>query len=251
VRAIGDCIVHQDRELVIVDKPIGIVSGGPDRQFDGEAGPRQSVESLLVKHLRRPVWTVHQLDRNTTGLNCFVLKASLVQPWNDRLKVPGTKRYLAIVHGAPKVFDPSVEIIVDLSLGERVASSGKTFPAVMPMIDPTARPARSRVRFLTVSHTNEGGFSLVEVVTETGRTHQVRLHLAAIDHPLVGEHLHRDPPCVLHPRHALHAVRLEFQATDARPALSLAAPFPPDLADLARRLGLEVQPGLPTPTTSC
>ena len=104
----------------------------------------------------------------------------------------------------------------------------------MPMIDPTARPARSRVRFLA----SNNGFALVEVVTETGRTHQVRLHLAAIGHPLVGEHLHRDPPCLAHPRHALHATRLDFQATATRPALSLVAPFPADLADLAARLGL-------------
>jgi len=234
MRPIAECIVHSDRELVVVDKPPGLVSGGPDRQFDGEANPRQSVESLLVRHLGRPIWTVHQLDRNTTGLNCFVLKASLVAAWNERLKVPGTKHYLAIVHGTPEVADPSFELVVDLSLGERVASSGKTFPAVMPMIDPTARPAKSRVRFLA-SH---GGFALALVVPETGRTHQVRLHLAAIGHPLVGEHLHRDPPCTLHPRHALHAVRLDFQATATRPALHLAAPIPADLVDLAARLGL-------------
>ena len=163
-----------------------------------------------------------------------MLKASLVAVWNERLKAPGTKRYLAIVHGAPTPSEAAGETIVDASLGERVASSGKTFPAVMPMIHPTARTARSRVRFLS-SH---GAFSLVEVIPETGRTHQVRLHLAAIDHPLVGEHLHRDPPCVLHPRHALHAARLEFQATATRPALSLAAPLPADLVALGARLGL-------------
>ena len=231
--AIADHIVHLDKEVVVVDKPYGFISGGPDRQFDGEAGPRQSIEGMLVKHFRRQVWTVHQLDRNTTGLNCFVRNASLVHPWNARLKVPGTKRYLAIVHGTPK--GPlDVDVIVDVPLGDRVDSSGKTFPAVMPLIHPTAKPARSRVRFLSTAN----GFSVAEVQPETGRTHQVRLHLAALDHPLVGEHLHRDPPCTLHHRHALHAWRLDFVATPERPALSLRAPLPPDFIELCARLGL-------------
>lgn len=235
---IGRAIVYADRELVVVDKPIGLVSGGPDRLIHGEAAPRQSVESLLVKHLGRPIWVVHQLDRNTSGLNCFVLRASAVQRWNDRLKHPGTKRYLAIVHGVPR-FD---ETTIDHPLGERLALSGKTFPALVPSFDATARPAKSRVIVLVRGER----FSLVEVIPYTGRTHQVRLHLAALDHPLVGEPIHRDPPCTLHPRHALHAARLEFVATTVStregplelPALSLSAPLPDDLRQLAAQLGL-------------
>lgn len=227
--AIAELIVHQDKELVVVDKPPGIISCGPDRPFPGETSARASLESLLVAHLRRQVWAVHQLDRLTSGLNCFVLKASLVAPWAERLKIPGTKHYLAIVHGAATV-DPDREIVVEVPLGERQVGL-KVFPAIVAATDPGARAARSRVRFLA---SNEG-FSLAHVVTETGRTHQVRLHLAALGHPLVGEHTHRTPPCTLHMRHALHAWRLAFVGLD------LVAPLPADLVRLAQLLGLSLE----------
>jgi 23S rRNA-/tRNA-specific pseudouridylate synthase len=222
---IAERIIYQDRELVVVDKPPGLVSCGPDRLIHGEAAPRESVESLLVGHLGRRVWAVHQLDRMTSGLNCFVLKASLVALWAERLKVPGTKHYLAIVHGAAAL----EEMRVDLPLGERRVGP-KTFPAVVPAGDPTAKPAQSRVRFLSSS----AAFALAHVIPETGRTHQVRLHLAALGHPLVGEPLHREPPCTLHERHALHAFRLVFDG------LELTSPWPEDLIALAARLGLSL-----------
>lgn len=226
--SIAELIVHQDRELVVIDKPPGIISCGPDRAFPGETVARASLESLLAAHLGRQVWAVHQLDRLTSGLNCFVLKGSLVAPWSERLKIPGTKHYLAIVHGAA-IVDPTREILVEVPLGERQVGL-KVFPAVVAATDPGARAARSRVRFLASS----GGFALAHVVTETGRTHQVRLHLAALGHPLVGEHTHLTPPCTVHNRHALHAWRLAFAGLD------LVAPIPDDLVTLARLLGLSL-----------
>lgn len=230
---IADLIVHQDKELVVVDKPPGIISCGPDRPFPGESFARASLEALLVAHLRRQVWAVHQLDRMTSGLNCFVFKASLVLPWSERLKIPGTKHYLAIVHGAATV-DPDREIVVEVPLGERQVGP-KVYPAIVAATDPGARASRSRVRFLS----SNADFALAHVVTETGRTHQVRLHLAALGHPLVGEPIHRAPSCTLHPRHALHAFRLAFAGLD------LVAPLPEDLVTLARRLGLPL-PDRPT-----
>ena len=232
--AIADHIVHLDKELVVVDKPYGFISGGPDRQFDGEAGPRQSIEGMLVRHFKRQVWTVHQLDRNTTGLNCFVRNASLVRPWNDRLKVPGTKRYLAIVHGTPKV----METIVDVPLGDRVDSSGKTFPAVMPLIHPTAKPARSRVRFLATAN----GFSVAEVQPETGRTHQVRLHARSVGHPLAGDRNYatgsqEDDELRRLPRQMLHAWRLGW-TDEQQNEIRVEAPWPDDFRKALDRLGL-------------
>jgi 23S rRNA-/tRNA-specific pseudouridylate synthase len=192
---------------------------------------------MLSRHLRRPVWTVHQLDRNTSGLNCFVLKKSLVILFNQRLRTPGCKTYLAIVHGTPPA-----DAVVERPIGERRHRTGKLYPALVAPGDPDAKPARSHVHLLVSS----GDYALVEVRPETGRTHQVRLHLAALGHPLVGELVHRDPPCLLHPRHALHAARLDFVATDKLSAASFSAPLPPDLVALGERLGLPPAEVLPS-----
>ena len=222
-------IVHQGPDLVVVDKPWGLVSAGPPHQIHGEAAPRQSVESLLAAQLGRKVWAIHQLDRMTSGLNAFALKASAVHGWAELLKVPGAKRYLAITHVVGRDVIAGQQEVVDLPLGERrEAATGKTFPAVVAADDPSAKVARSRVRVVSVS----GAFAKVEVIPETGRTHQVRLHLAAIGMALVGEPIHRDPPCTLHPRHALHAAGLRLGE------LVLASALPEDLVALAGRLGL-------------
>lgn len=230
MRAIAERILHRDKDLVVVDKPDGLISCGPDRLLPTELVPRQSIESLLQRHLGQRVWAVHQLDRNTSGLNLFVLKKSLVIAYNDRLRVAGAKRYLAVVHGTPS----AEETFVDHPIGERVHTSGKLYPALVAASDPTAKHARSLVRRLCA----RAGFALVEVIPETGRTHQVRLHLAALGHPLVGEPVHREPPCTLHPRHALHAARLDFVASARLPEQHFAAPLPADLVALIARLGL-------------
>lgn len=255
-------IVHREPGFLIIDKPPGLVSAGPPRQIHGEPAPRQSVESLLVAALGRQVWPVHQLDRLTSGLNVIALKSSMVNPLSERLKTPGAKRYLAIVHGHPRA---PMRIEVPLTSAPH-PRTGKLHPAIAaadisiskttpPSSSRSAPPSTSAARYalthlLRAIPTPELGpdgrpapaYSWVEVGLETGRQHQVRLHLAHIGHPLVGEPLHRDPPCELHPRQALHAWRLMLPATATMPALDVIAPIPGDLTALATKLGLPPSP---------
>lgn len=257
-------IVYREPGFLIIDKPPGLVSAGPPRQIHGEPAPRQSVESLLVSALGRQVWPVHQLDRLTSGLNVIALKSTLVGPLSERLKTPGAKRYVAIVHGRPRA-----PITIEVPLGTATnPRTGKTHPAIATgdisrfKTNPVAHSERSTpaasARYalthllrsiptpeLTTDGTPAPAFAWVEVGLETGRQHQVRLHLAHLGHPLVGEPLHREPPCELHPRQALHAWRLTLPATASMPALDVIAPIPGDLASLAVKLGLP-----PTPWTA-
>jgi 23S rRNA pseudouridine1911/1915/1917 synthase len=229
-------IVFKRDGLLIVDKPPGYLSSGPAHHIFGEPEPRRSIETLLSEALHRPIWAVHQLDLLTSGLNCFTLKRTLVARFSDCLKIEQTKHYLAIVHGHM----PAREREVNLPLGLiRDARTGKTFPAVVSPSDPSAKPAQSVVCPLATNPaSSEVPATLVKVELCTGRQHQVRLHLAALGHPLIGEPLHRSPPCELHPRHALHAASLALELTKGEPRCLIEAPFPEDLRTLLGRLGL-------------
>jgi len=213
-------IVHQDKTLVVVDKPPGWVTAGPPL-----AG-RESIESLLVHHLRRRVWAVHQLDRDTSGLNLFVLQARAVAVWAERLKTNAPKRYLAITHGAPPLGR------IDAPIADVADAGGKRWPRAVSADTPGARASVTDV--VHVVPNASGDAALVELRPLTGRTHQVRVHLSHVGCPLFGERVHTAgrPPCDAHPRHALHAARLVWSD------LTLVAPLPDDLVALALRLGI-------------
>ncbi|MFT7578917.1 MAG: 23S rRNA pseudouridine955/2504/2580 synthase [Myxococcota bacterium] len=214
--------------LIVVDKPPGLASTGRS-----VADP-DCVQGWLIATLRRDrIWAVHQLDKDTSGLNLFVRRKALVDVWAQRLKEPpspeavSVKRYLAICHG--HLAEPRW---VDAAIGRKRRPDGRTYPAIVSVEgngDGAGKPARS---YLTaVAHATH--HTLVEVRPLQGRTHQVRLHLAHIGLPVVGERAHMEPPCEVHPRHALHASVLDF-GDHGR----FESPLPADLEDLAQRLGL-------------
>jgi 23S rRNA-/tRNA-specific pseudouridylate synthase len=211
----GELRILRDAEgVVVVDKPPGLESTG--RTPDDPGG----VQRRLADRLGRRVWAVHQLDRDTSGVLVFVRRKSLVAQWQRRLARPSTrKRYLAIVHGHP----PWTRHRVDAPLAyDRRARRWA--------VREGGKPSRSelRVRGATAEA------AVVEAVLRTGRTHQARVHLAHVGLPLFGERRYREPPCEAHPRHALHAVRLELG-----PGEAFEAPVPEDLRRLAARLGLD------------
>jgi len=214
-------IVYRDAELVVVDKPPTMVSSGPER--DG----RHSVESLLSAHFGgRQVWTIHQRDRETSGLNLFALKKAAVPVWAERLKADGAKRYLAVTHGVPAMQTIDVPIAVRPS----VVHGGKLFPAIALGDGHDAKEARTEI--VAVHGNADGSAARVELRPRTGRQHQIRVHLAHVGHPLFGEKVHALPACHEHPRQALHAWRLVFRD------VTFEAPLAPDLVTLCERLGL-------------
>ena len=214
-------ILVQHDGLVVVDKPAGLASTG--RSMNDP----DCVQSLLMSHLgRRKVWAVHQLDTGTTGLNLFVTRKALVAEWSARLaEAVGRKRYFALCHGVV-VGD---EHVIALPIGKIRTKTGRSLSAITKK----GQPARSVVRVLARGQ----AYTAVEVEIVTGRTHQVRLHLAHTGHPIVGEHLHRDPPCRLHGRPALHAWKLDFSDGPSE-VRHLVAPIPDDLQRLARQLAV-------------
>lgn len=206
-------VLFRDRGLVVVDKPAGLPSTG--RTLDD---PR-SMQHALGRALGHPVWAVHQLDVETSGVNVFVERASLVKRWQDRTRFPrARKRYLAIVHGVLS----KEELVVDAPIADDpierrqvVRDDGK----------------RALSLFRTISKTARDSALLVEI--RTGRTHQVRVHAAHIGVPLHGERRYREPPSDSIARHALHAWSLTLDDGTV-----FRAPIPDDLRALAVSLGL-------------
>ncbi len=243
-------ILHDDGRLIAVDKPAGLATTG--RDLDDP----DCLQHLVGVHARHAVWAVHQLDRETSGVVLFVTRKSAVAETAGRLRGRGAlKLYLALCRGRP-AFE---HLVVDRPLGPlplrpRLSASP---PAAMREGSPEPRaartPAASRKLLRRGSGENSGeplpARTRIEVLArgndaallacrlDTGRTHQIRRHLAAIDHPLLGEGRYVDPACTRHPRHALHAFRLAL-AGEAAPRF-FAAPLPADLLALARALGIE------------
>src|ERR671911_77210 len=211
-------IVYEDTEVIVVDKPAGMVV------HPAPGHPRGTLANALVAHVpgiavggsQRP-GIVHRLDKDTSGLIVAAKtdrgRMSLVAQWEERSV---EKTYLALVSGS--VSDG--EAIIDAPIG-RDPKNRQRMAVVR-----SGRPAVTRFRVIE----RFPNTTLLEVLIETGRTHQIRVHLAFIGHPIVGDELYgrarpTDPDL---DRQFLHASALAFRLPDGE-ALRLEAPLPEEL----------------------
>jgi tRNA pseudouridine32 synthase/23S rRNA pseudouridine746 synthase len=221
--AAGIAVLHEDRELLAVSKPPGRIV------IPGRAGDERSLrEELEVDHGR--LWVVHRLDRGTSGVLVFARTAEAHRALNLAFDA-GTpaKRYLALVRGAPPE-----DVRVDLALAK--GRKGKVRPAHAG--EPGAKPSATRFRRLESWAAPElgGPFAWIEALPETGRTHQIRVHLLSLGTPLALDPTYGEEGPLRRPdgspwlgRTPLHAESLRIaHPADGRP-LELRAPLPDDL----------------------
>ncbi len=212
-------ILREEDGVIVVNKPPDLPSTG--RSLDDS----DCLQFWLMQRERRMVWAVHQLDADTSGVNVFVRRKPLVPEWQQRMRFPnGQKTYLAIVHGAPewdrrRAAGPIGFVRRGDWNGNAIVPDGK----------------KAATRFTTLARSADGQFALLSATLETGRTHQIRVHLQGEGLSLVGEEWYRDTPSTAHPRQALHAAKIWFRDGTAPPMM---APLSPDLMALATRLGL-------------
>jgi 23S rRNA pseudouridine1911/1915/1917 synthase len=218
----GLTIVYEDDDIVVVDKPRGVAA----HPTPGWTGPTVLGGLLAAGHAvatsgaaeRQGI--VHRLDANTTGL-MMVAKSEpaysvLKQAFRERTVA---KVYHALVQGHP---DP-LRGTIDAPIGRHPSGDGR-FAVVAD-----GRP--SVTHYDTIEAFRAA--SLVSVGLETGRTHQIRVHMAAVRHPCVGDLMYGADPVLAArlglTRQWLHAVRLSFHhPADAR-LVSFASPYPEDL----------------------
>jgi 23S rRNA pseudouridine1911/1915/1917 synthase len=212
-------VVYQDADLVVVDKPAGLsVHPGPGH-------PDQTLVNgllALCPDIRgiggeiRP-GIVHRLDKDTSGL-LMVAKTQeahtgLSNQIRDRTVQKG---YLALVEGVPLPGSGTVDVPIGRDPRRRTRMA----------VTPGGRESRTGYRLLE----QVGEYSLLELQLLTGRTHQARVHMAWLGHPLLGDALYgkRSP---LLDRHFLHAFRLAFSHPETGEPLEFRSPLPRELED--------------------
>jgi len=214
-------VVHEDEDVLVVAKPAGLVVHPGSGNWAGTMLNALLHRVPALKSLPR-AGIVHRLDKETSGLLVVAKNEAAMQDLVRQLQARTVKRtYLAIARGAVPA-----EGTVDAPIGRHPAQ--RTRMAVVRGGKPALTHYRVRERF--------PAHALLECDLETGRTHQIRVHLASIGHPLEGDPVYGGRGARRLPRQALHAWKLAFVHPRTGKMLHFTAPPPADFEALAAEL---------------
>jgi 23S rRNA pseudouridine955/2504/2580 synthase len=232
-------VLFEDEHLIAIDKPAGVaVHGGSGVSFGVIEQLRQARPDAKFLEL------VHRLDRETSGILLVAKKRSALTRLQDQFRGRETgKTYLALVSGSW----PANKKVIDISLHKYLQADGERRVKVVAKDDPDGMRAITLVKVAqrvslplpAGEGRGEGGFSLLEVTIKTGRTHQIRVHLASQGHPIAGDDKYGDFELnkALQKqglkRMYLHAWRLQFDHPATGERIELLAPLPPELKKFA------------------
>ncbi len=220
-------VLLDDDGVLAINKPAGVaVHGGSGVSFGVIEQLRQARPAARMLEL------VHRLDRETSGVLLVAKKRSVLTHLQDQFRERETgKTYLALVLGQW----PSNRKVIDLPLEKYLIPSGEgegeRRVRVVLRDDPKGQRAITLVRVARLV----GDYSLLEVTIKTGRTHQIRVHLSSLGHPIAGDDKYGDfeQNKALQKlglkRMFLHAWRLQFKHPQTGQMVSLQAPLPPEL----------------------
>ena len=235
-------ILYEDDDLLVLDKPAGLVVHPAPGNEDG------TLVNALLAHCgeslpgiggeRRP-GIVHRLDKNTSGVMVVAKTEQTLVDLGSLFAARDLDRaYIALVWGTPAVPQQTIEGDIGRDPRDRKR---------MAIVTRNGKSARTGVRLMRAWGASA---SMLECVLQTGRTHQIRVHLASVGHPVVGDpvYLRRIPaaakglPALVRdtlldfPRQALHATRLGFVHPRTRVLLNFERPLPPDMLALIAAL---------------
>ncbi|MGN6591857.1 MAG: RluA family pseudouridine synthase [Terriglobales bacterium] len=245
-------ILHEDEDLAVIDKPSGLV-------VHPGAGRRSGtlVNALLARYhslssggrgnTGRP-GIVHRLDRETSGVMVVARNDFAHQGLSAQFQARSVeKRYQALAHGRFQASQGDIELPVGRDRLRRVKMTTRRPPS-------HARPAHTGYRVTTAYPAPADtaprlraacSYAALELELHTGRTHQIRVHLAALGHPLIGDRLYGAPAALAGPgelagwrppRVMLHAAALAFTHPRSGARLHFTAPLPADMVELEGRL---------------
>lgn len=238
-------ILYEDRDLSVINKPAGMMVHAGSGATD-DARNRGTLVNALLSHYAElsrsedPVrpGIVHRLDKQTSGLIIVARNDAAHQRLSDMFsRRQIRKTYIALVHGAMKLDHGTVNTAISRDAIRRTRMTTRR--------ETGARSAVSHYDVLRRIESHFGKFTLVQVRIETGRTHQIRVHLSSIGHPVVGDTLYGapakiqvgahgkksapEPEAIALDRNFLHAAELEFTHPVTGKHLKLSAPLPEEL----------------------
>ncbi|MGQ0742385.1 MAG: RluA family pseudouridine synthase [Alphaproteobacteria bacterium] len=247
-QAIPLSIIYEDDDLIVVDKPAGLVvhpaAGNPDGTLVNALLAHCGASLRGVGGVARP-GIVHRLDKDTSGLLVIAKNERAMHSLAKQFAAHAIERsYNAIVWSAPR----KGEGVIESNLGRSPFDRKR-----VAVLRERGKRARTRYRTLERFGPNERPFaSLLECWLETGRTHQIRVHLAHLGHPLIGDATYgraRHPPrakteaeglayetAARFPRQALHAGVLGFHHPSLQKKMRFEAPWPADIVHLVGAL---------------
>lgn len=211
-------IVYEDGDILVLNKAPGVpVHPGPGHYDD-------TLGNYILAHydetgVEADFHPVHRLDRGTSGLIAAAKHPHAQEVMKNQLHTGEFQRvYLAVCEGVPEPHSG----LVDAPLGPKPGS------LVEQMVRPDGKPARTHYEVLSV----HGNRALLRLCLETGRTHQIRVHMAHLGHPLTGDFLYGEENRELIGRPALHSAELTLKHPISREILRFSAPLPEDMERL-------------------
>jgi 23S rRNA pseudouridine1911/1915/1917 synthase len=214
-------IVYEDEDMVVVNKQPGILIHPSHGHFDDTIG------NYLMWHWGQlgeesGFHPVHRLDKGTTGLLIVAKHPHGQEKLKNQLHTGDfRRRYLAVCEGCPQPVSGTIDAAIAPVEGSLIARE----------IRADGQPARTHYRVLST----QGGRALVELGLETGRTHQIRVHMAHIGHPLTGDFLYGTEDKTLIPRPALHSWQAEITHPITGVRMTFTAPIPLDMKRLIEK----------------
>jgi len=226
-------VIYETEDFLIIDKPSGWITNSSSTTSD-----QPVLQSWIYENLEFPTsksdeyrsGIVHRLDKETSGILIVAKTASafsdLQRQFKDRLI---TKTYIALSHGeiVPK------EGIIEVSVG-RLPWRKDRFGII-----PGGRDSLTKYEVIKTLKSKEGRFSLVELFPKTGRTHQIRIHLKHINHPIVSDTNYAGRKTARNdrkwcPRLFLHAKAIEFVDPGTKEKVSFKSELPSDLSQVLK-----------------
>ena len=222
-------VVYEDADLRVIDKPAGLVVHPAPGNWSGTLmNGLLGLDPALMELPRAGI--VHRLDKDTSGLMVVARTRATMDALVQKMAAREIKRqYVAM---SDQVWTGNTQKTVDLPIGRDPANRLRM--AVVDLAKNSGKTAKTHFRVMSQS---EHG-SLVRCILETGRTHQIRVHMAALKLPLLGDPLYGGSANTLMPRQALHADLLSFDHPVSGQALAFQSPLPEDIQNLLQAWSL-------------
>ena len=222
-------VVHEDEHLLVIDKPAGLVVHPAAGNWSGTL-----LNALLARDERAAALPragiVHRLDKDTSGLMVVARTRAAMDALTALIAARQVRReYLALAH---RPWSGPAQTEVDAPIGRDVRNRLRM--AVVDLQRQSGKPAQTRIELIA----NAAQGCLVRALLRTGRTHQIRVHMAHLGHPLVADPLYGGAPAAGMARQALHARRLALEHPVTNAALAFESPLPADMAGALAEWGL-------------